>query len=262
MITEETTGLAAERAAAIRGIVQSRGGVRVDELCEEFHVSPATIRRDLTELDRRGYLRKVHGGAVAIDGRLSEPRFEDKAAVAAPEKQAIAEAAAQYVQANDCIYLDGGSTVLALALLLVNVHPLTVVTNSLRVAGALSAGSPKLILIGGELRRLSQTFVGPLTQPSIDQVHVDRAFMGTIGMSLDDGMTTTDPAEAFTKRLIMDHATQVFLLADSSKFGKVAFASAGSLQAIDVLITDSGIDTHFERQLNRRGLDIIKAAPH
>ncbi|MCE9612961.1 MAG: DeoR/GlpR family DNA-binding transcription regulator [Lentisphaerae bacterium] len=259
MITSETTSLPAERFKRILDAVKTRRAVRVDDLCAELGVSAATIRRDLVELDRSGQLRKVHGGAVSLEGRLEEPIFDDKAAEAAAEKRAIATVARTYIQPNDCIYLDGGSTILALAEKLVDMHPLTVVTNSLRVATALASGSPRIMLVGGELRRLSQTFVGPLTQPMIEHVHVDKAFMGTLGLTLEDGMTTTDPAEAFTKRLIMQRASQVFLLADSRKFGKVAFAHAGSLQELDIIITDSKLDTHLERELMRQGLELIKA---
>lgn len=260
MINSASNSLAVERLDRIRELLKAHPAVRVEELCAELHVSPATVRRDLNVLHRHGQLRKVHGGAVSIEGRLAEPIFDDKAAEAAPQKRAIAQAALAHIKPNDCIYLDGGSTVLSLAELLATMHPLTVVTNSLRVAMALASASPRIILIGGDLRRLSQTFVGPLTQPMIDQLHVDKAFMGTLGLSLEEGMTTTDPAEAFTKRLVMQRATQVFLLADSRKFGKVAFAQVGSLQQVDMLITDEHLDDHIERQLKRLGVELIKAA--
>ena len=259
MIFTDTTTLAPQRFDQILDLVKARRAIRVEELCGELSVSAATIRRDLTELDRRGYLRKVHGGAVTLAGGLAEAVFDDKTAEAAPEKLAIAHAARRFIQPNDCIFLDGGSTVLALAHLLTDVHPLTVVTNSLRVAMTLSQANPRLILVGGDLRRLSQTFVGPLTQSIIEQLHVDRAFMGTIGLTVTEGATTTDTAEAFTKRLVIQHATQVVLLADSSKFGKVAFAHAGNLDQFDILITDSKLESATERQFNRQGLELIKA---
>jgi DeoR family fructose operon transcriptional repressor len=151
--------------------------------------------------------------------------------------------------------------VLALAHLLTDRAGLTVVTNSLRVAGALSGSGPRVLLVGGELRRLSQTFVGPLTQPLIEQLHFDKAFMGTIGLSVDEGMTTTDPAEAFTKQLVMQHAKHVFLLADSSKVDKVAFANAGSTDDIDTLITDEGVDRSIARKMKQRSVDVVIAKP-
>ncbi len=262
MRTKEATGsLLEERLAAIEQSLDQRRSVRVEALCAEFGISSATARRDLNELQRRGRVRKVHGGAVRVEGRLEEPLFDDKAEVAAPEKEAIARAALDLIQPNECIFLDGGSTVLALARLLADRQPLTIVTNSLRVAMSLAGATPRVVVVGGELRRLSQTFVGPLTQPAIESLHVDKAFMGTIGLAVEAGITTTDPGEAFTKRLIMQHASQVILLADSRKCGKVAFAQAGRLDDLDALITDPGIDPHLERHLKRQGVEVILARP-
>ncbi len=238
--------------------MRQRGVVRVDELAELLAVSPATVRRDLAELDLRGVVRRVHGGAVAVEGRLEEPGFEDKAETNAKEKLAIAEEALTFVSSNDCIYLDGGSSILAFARLLTDMKNLTVVTNSLRVAMTLAGGGPRLVLVGGELRRISQTFVGALTGPVMDQLHVDKAFMGTIGLSLEQGLTTTDPNEAFTKRMVMEHAEQVFLLADSSKLGKVAFAHSGGVDDVNVLITDKAADKDLCRKLQKQSVNVIR----
>ena len=259
MITHETTGLAAERREKIRTLVRQRNVVRVDELCEELGVSAATVRRDLGELDLHGQIRRVHGGAIDAGQRLEEQVFDDKASVAAKQKQRIAEQALQFVGANDSVFLDGGSTVLALARLLANRSNITVVTNSLRVAGTLSGRGPRMILVGGELRRISQTFVGSLTQPMIDSLHVDTAFMGTIGLSTAKGLTTTDPREAFTKGLVMHHARRVILLADSSKIGKVSFARFGTLEEADVLITDGAARRKDTRAPGQRGVEIVIA---
>jgi len=258
MIISKTTGLAAERLEKTRRILVQRRIVRVDDLSRELGVSPATIRRDLSELDRRGHVRRVHGGAVATESSMAEPGFEDKAAIAAREKQRIAAAALQFVKPEDSIFLDGGSTVLALARLLGDMDRLTVVSNSLRVAGLFSGKGPRMILVGGEFRRLSQTFVGSLTKPLIDQLHVDTAFIGTIGLSGEDGMTTTDPREAFTKEQIIANARRVVLLADSGKVGKVSFVRFGSFDSIDVLVTDKGIGTEAKR-FRKRGLKVITA---
>jgi len=136
---------------------------------------------------------------------------------------------------------------------------LTVVTNSLRAAHELAGRGPRLILIGGALRRLSQTMVGPLTRCVLRELHVDKAFMGTIGLTLKEGLTTTDPSEAYTKELVMSQARQVILLADSGKAGKVAFARAGRLENVHVLVTDKGLDKNFAKELIKKGIKVIKA---
>lgn len=238
MSTDATTGLAAERHQRIRDLLRGQRVARVDELSEVLKVSPATIRRDLEELERHGVLQRVHGGAVASEGTPEEPLFDDKTSIAASEKEAIAEAALPFLGPRDTIYLDGGSTVLALARRLQCFPQLTVVTNSLRVAHAFSGTGPRVILAGGELRRLSQTFVGPLSRHVLASTNFAVAFVGTVGLSFADGLTTTDPAEAFTKELAIAHAQRVVLLSDSAKFGKTSLARFATASDLDVLITD------------------------
>jgi DeoR/GlpR family transcriptional regulator of sugar metabolism len=99
--------------------------------------------------------------------------------------------------------------------------------------------------------------VGPLTRPVLNELHLDKAFMGTIGFALNEGLTTTDPSEAFTKKLVMGQARQVIVLADSSKAGKVSFASAGRWESVHVLITDKKPD--FAKDLVGKGIKIIRA---
>ena len=257
MSNVNSKGLAAERFQRIRDMLKKNGVMRVNKLSHGMRVSPATIRRDLLQLDRQGLVRRVHGGAVCVETLLDEPLFDDKAAISEKEKQKIAEKSLSLIKPNETIFLDGGSTVSALARLLTDMHNLTVVTNSLRVAGVFSGNGPKMILVGGEFRRLSQTIVGPLTHSLLDQLNVDTAFMGTIGISADDGMTTTDSREAYTKSMVMSHARQVVLLADSSKIGKVSFVKFGSSDNVDILITDSGADKNELNKIRKKGITVI-----
>jgi len=114
-----------------------------------------------------------------------------------------------------------------------------------------------MIMVGGEFRKLSQTFVGSLSKCLLSQIHVDTAFMGTIGFSLQEGLTTTDPREAHTKELVMSNARQVILLADSSKVGKVSFVKFGALEDVDVLITDNGADKKLLARLKKTGIKVL-----
>ncbi len=253
----DAIGLAAERQEKIRKMLKREGVVRVEQLCAAMSVSPATIRRDLADLDQRGLARRVHGGAVSLQSVLDEPVFDDKTGIAAREKQSIADEALKYVKNSDSIFLDGGSSVLALARLIADMQGITVVTNSLRVAATLSSHGPRCILVGGELRRISQTFVGPLTEPMLSGLHLDTAFMGTIGLSEENGYTTTDPAEAFTKRLVIARARNVVALADSSKLGKESFSHFADLNQIGTLITDSSADAAIVKRLSKQGVEVV-----
>ena len=251
--------LAPQRRQRIRSIVESRGAARLEELSTALGVSQATVRRDLDELAAEGKVRRVHGGVVALDERSSEPHFDDKAVEASAEKERIAARAIGLLSPDDTVYLDSGSTVLAAARLLRGWDRLTVVTNSLPAAVELSGRGPRLIVVGGEFRERSRALVGPLTHSLLESIHVDRALMGTYALSLEDGMTTTDPAEASTKELVLGRAREVILLADSRKMGTRSLVSAGRLEAIDILVTDDRIDDVAVRELEQRGITVIKA---
>ncbi len=247
-----------ERLELAMAMIRERRTVRIDDICDGLGVSAPTARRDLERLEQGGLIRRVHGGAVLIERLLDEPLFDDKTAMAGRQKKAIALAAARIVGEDETLYLDGGSTVLELARLLRDRTNLNIVTNSLRTALELSGSGPKVTLIGGRLRRRSQTMVGPLTSHVLCQLHFDKAFMGTIGVTIDDGMTTTHPDEAYTKRLAMEHSSEVILLADSSKIGKISFAHAGGVESISTIVTDSGADADFLKRIRKMKINIIK----
>ena len=256
MIREISTDLAPERRERMRALIRHSGVARVQDLRRDLKVSVATVRRDLEVLEEEGRIRRVHGGAMSLESRLEEVVFDAKAGMASREKLRIAEEAVKLVNLGDSVYLDGGSTVLQLARLLASRSDLTVVTNSLRAAGELAEAGPRVILTGGELRRLSQTMVGPLAGSVLDRVRVDKAFMGTMGFSLEDGLTTTDPNEAHVKALVQEQARQVILLADSGKAEKVAFARVAEPEAVDVFISDKQLPASFAKALRKRGLKV------
>lgn len=182
-----------------------------------------------------------------------------KAVSAAAEKERIAAATLGLLGPEDTVYLDSGSTVLALARLLHGWDRLTVVTNSLPVVVELLGQGPRLIVVGGEVRSRSRAIVGPLTRLLLSELWVDRAIMGTFALSFDNGLTTTDPAEAYTKELVMRRAREVILLADHTKLGSRSFARSGALNDVDVLVTDEGTDERSLKALTRLGVRVVVA---
>jgi DeoR/GlpR family transcriptional regulator of sugar metabolism len=217
-------------------------------------VSEATVRRDLHDLDERGLLTRVRGGATLVEDSREEPLFADKEGKQTAEKERIARLALALIEDHESIYLDGGSTVLALARLLGERNDLTIVTNSLMAAAELMESPHRLILVGGEFRAISRTLVGPLTQPIASSLNVDKAFMGTIGFVAADGLTTTDPSEAFTKTEIMKRAGKVILLADHTKLGKRSLARSEG--TIHTLVTDQ-IDPELHARLRDLDIEVI-----
>ena len=248
--------LSAERESLICRSLTA--GVRtIAELSNELQVSEATVRRDLETLEKQGVIRRVYGGAELLRKRHTEPLYEEKASLHALEKARIAETAVKFVQEGDTIFLDGGSTVLEMARRLPSLRDLTVVTNSLMAAAELMEKNFHLILVGGAFRSLSRTLVGPLTSKILESLTISKAFLGTIGLEAERGISTTDPNEAYTKELVMKRSDKVFLLADSSKFGVSSFVFSGDSADIDVLVTDSALSQAAQKQLKTKNIEVI-----
>ena len=250
--------LTAEREQRILSLLRQSEVMSVGELSAALGVSQATLRHDLNSMHERGLLSRFHGGATMKADVAQEQLFSDKENQLGEEKARIAEAALALIHDHDRIYLDGGSTILHLAKLLVDKKDLTIVTNSLMAAFVLMESGHRLILTGGEFRALSRTLVGPLSASILDGLTVEKAFMGTLGFTLADGLSTSDAGEAFTKRLVMQRARQVILLADHTKLGVNSFVNTGKLEDVDILVTDALSET-FKNHLEQSGTQVIIA---
>ena len=236
------------------------GGIRtIAELSARLGVSEATVRRDLQSLEERNLVRRVHGGAEPVrHGSKGELLFNEKTSLHAAEKELIAQRAMDFIQDNDAIFLDGGSTVLALVRKLKERNNLTIVTNSLMAASELMETSHRLILLGGEFRPRSRTLVGPLTSRVLESLAIHTAFLGTMGFTVESGISTSDPNEAYTKELVMKRAEQVILLADSSKLLAPSLAGSGSTDDIDLIISDENVSEDLISRLAKKHIDVIR----
>ncbi|HET8718984.1 MAG TPA: DeoR/GlpR family DNA-binding transcription regulator [Nocardioidaceae bacterium] len=236
--------LAAERQARILQEVQAKGAVRVSDLSRLLEVSDMTIRRDLDILASQNRLSKVHGGAT-VPSTLStdEPGFEAKWQRETAEKEAIASAAAQLVRPGSAIGLSAGTTTWTLAHHLRHSPDLTVVTNSMRIAGVLHSGGPQApnVVLTGGVRTPSDALVGSLAVTSLKLLHLDIVFLGVHGMDRDAGFTTPNLAEADTNQAFVAAGRQLVVLADHTKWGTVGISTIVPLDRADVLITDDGL---------------------
>jgi DeoR/GlpR family transcriptional regulator of sugar metabolism len=252
--------LNSQREQRIIELLQEHDVMTVKALSDALSVSAATVRRDLQTLHEKGLLRRVRGGATLRSLHRVEPLFHDKESWNHEAKQLIAERALEMINDHERIYLDGGSTILLLARLLDERQDLTVVTNSLMAADQLMGSKHRVILVGGEVRSLSRTLVGPLSESVIRELYVDKAFMGTIGFMPSDGISTTEPAEAFTKTCVMRHANEVILLVDSSKIGVPSFARSGGIDDLDVLVTEK-IGFELREEVEQQGVRVVLTNP-
>jgi DeoR family fructose operon transcriptional repressor len=251
---------AAERQAQILSAARQHGRVDVLSLAEEMHVTPETVRRDLTALERVGVLRRVHGGAMPVERFGFEPNVATRENRQGPEKERIARAALAELPTDGSILLDAGTTTARLAGLLPIDRKITVLTHCLPIAVALSAfANVNLHFLGGSVRSVTLAAVGEWTLRSLRDVTADVAFLGTNGITLDRGLSTPDLIEAATKRAISGAARRTVVLADHTKFGRVEFAHVLGLEQVDMVITDSGLDPAIAERVEALGPKVVLA---
>src|SRR3954469_24828589 len=217
-------GVQVERLDAIRSHLYTHGFSNIQKLADAVGASLATIRRDLTVLEREGAIDRVHGGARIAEGSSVEMAFQERAKRNLGAKRAIAAAAYDLCLPHATIFLDAGTTVLQLARLIrVNPLPLRIFTNGLAVAQEfLNVPNLEVVLIGGALRSENASLVGPQAEAMLDGLWFDQLFLGVSAIGTDGVAYSVDSAEASLNRCMLSRSAQCFLLADSSKFGTMA----------------------------------------
>ena len=253
---------AEERQQAIAQLISRRGRLSVVQLAEEFAVTTETVRRDLSTLDRMGVVRRVHGGAVPA-GSLTviESGVVERDQSNTQAKEAIANAAVRLLPPPDSVVvIDAGTTTARFAAALPRDHRLTVITHAVPVATRL-AGLPQiqLHLLPGRVRPATHAAVGAETVAALADLRADIAFVATNGLTLGHGLTTPDTDEAASKRAIIACARKTVVLADSTKLGVETAVRFATLDSVDVLVTDSGIDTQDRRALEQAGIEVVIA---
>lgn len=244
--------LVAERYDKIVQLVNERGSIRVTELSELCQVTEETIRRDLDRLEQAGRLRRSHGGAVSVKDQQPEIPYFEREVMRADEKKRIAEEAVKLIQPKDRILLDASTTAWYMAASMPDI-PLTVLTNSIKVAMELSSKEKiEVISTGGILASRSLSYVGPLAERSLDAYHVDKAFFSCKGVHLERGISESNELQARIKHKMVGMADQVILLADSSKFGVQAFTHVADLSDIHTIITDGRVSSELLLQLKEK----------
>lgn len=233
--------LAEGRREAILEVLQAQRAVTVAEIEERFGVSPMTARRDLAELERQGHARRTHGGAVLPSTSSHEDSFSARMATATAAKRALAVAAAALVEDGEALFLDSSTTAYHLTEVLIrDDRPVTVVTNSLPIIDLIAGNAREtieLIVAGGQLRRISRSFVGPVAVEALKRHWTDRAFLSVKGIAPDGTLTDADPLEAEVKRTMIGQAGKATLLVDGGKLDRRGLSVIGPVSdCSDVLV--------------------------
>ena len=251
------------RRRQILDLVKSEGSAHVTALARTFGVSTVTIRNDLAQLEKAGQLLRDRGGAITAPAPRQVrhlPGLNERAALNLEAKQRIGKAAALLVQPGDTIIMDAGTTVVEMAPHLGATRPLTVVTNALNVALTIGTTTEaQVILLGGTLSREAASSIGPLTEQTLADLTVQKVFLGTQALDLDDGLTDTTLEIAQVKRAMIKAAKQVILLADSAKWNHTGFIKVAQLAEIDVLISDEKLPETARTSIERLGIRLIVA---
>lgn len=218
------------------------GQVSVQDLVRRLGVSDITVRRDLAALERQGKLLRVHGGAVPNERVAFEFSFKEKEARNRLAKEAIARAAARLARPGSAVFVDTGTTGLAVGRALRAVRPRVIVTTNLCVALEYVGQSEIEVLVpGGSVGRLSPDVYGEWTIEALSNVSVDLAFLGCDSVSWKDGFYTTDAHSAAISRLVLGRSRQAYLTADSSKFGRRSLCRIAGLNELAGIVTDRGL---------------------
>lgn len=250
---------AEERKTLIIEYINRRKKATVQELCDSFSVSSATIRNDLRELEKTKQILRTHGGAILPAKAGFEPLANEKGVQNLEAKRSIADCALGMIDSGDTIILDTGSTTIELAKILFKKSNITVVTNDLAIAMILEDHpTAQIILVGGKVRKQFHSTVGTYGKDILRGLSVDKAFMGANSFSLEKGASTPDLQQAEMKSQMIAISTKVVLLIDRTKFGRNSFVQFGPIDSIGCLVTDS-IAEMDRLMLEERGIEIVVA---
>ena len=249
-----------KRQGEIYQIIKERLCINVSDLISMFDVSAATIRKDLTLLERVGLVFRTHGEVHIATQRESITPFETRGCLHADAKRAIAKAAVSEIHDGESIILDSGSTTLEIAKLLTDFQQLTVITNSLPAAMVLSTSKVTVTLVGGLLLGKNLSVQGPESERYLKQVEVDKAFIASTGVRRNIGLVASNALEASVKNCMMKAARKVYAVLDSSKFSISSIELFADFSEIDAIITEKPIaDSQQAIRFRELGTQVIVA---
>lgn len=239
--------LAEKRQQVILDLLQQDGVVKLQDICNRTTSSESSIRRDLQVLEDQGRLVRIHGGAKVKQSLQRELDMVGKSTQNISDKQEIAQYVASLIQDDDVLYLDAGTTTLALIPFLKQKHRLTVVTNGVEHAACLADLNIRTFLLGGQLKNTTKAIVGVEAVRNLANFRFNKAFLGINGIHEKYGLTTPDPEEAEVKRTAIDRSEQSYVLADASKFNCVSFTKVAATNVVTIITNQlpDNIKSHF-----------------
>jgi DeoR family fructose operon transcriptional repressor len=250
---------APERHRAIKEIVRKHRRMTFIELQRLLEVSPATLRRDLTELEQAREIIRVHGGVLDPGYARSEVSFDERLLRNRAAKKTIAVKAVSLVPSGASVFVDAGSTCIEVGKALLGRKDVRLITHSLALLEAAFHEETPILCIGGELRKVSGAFTGGTALGALDKIHADIAFIGASGLDPERGCTTTELSEAEVKSAILSKATRRILLADQTKWKNSSTVRFAQWSDLTDWITDKAPPAGETKQVRATGLKIHQA---
>ncbi len=255
--------LAVKRRNKIIEILKEKGEISTKYLQKILYVSGATIRSDLAELEEKGIIKRIHGGAV-LNENINIPNsyidLHSRSKKNINEKKAIASLAVEFVRDNQTIFCDASSTILYLISRLEKHPNLTIVTNGIFTALTIKQSlTADVILLGGSFRQESGAIEGLLSQDILKKLHGDIMFTSAHGFSLEEGLTDFNLYEVELKKKMVEKTQKLIALVDHTKIGNISTTSFAGIEEIDVLITDDNVSSEVIEKIRRKGIEVLVA---
>lgn len=252
--------LANQRRLKIFELLKEDGSAKVIRLAKIFKVTEVTIRQDLEKLEQEGLIIREHGGAFLKNMEDNVRSFIPLNTDNMDKKTAIGKKAASLIENGDTIILDSGSTTTEIAKQILGKKGLTVITNALNIALLLGADPGiEVMVTGGEFKPPTLSLTGQKAADFLENIHVDKLFLATAGISLRSGLTYPSISDITVKKAMIEAADVTYLVADSTKIGRNSLASLGALSLIDYLITDPDIDPKHLEIFTENEVEVILA---
>ncbi|MFJ5778421.1 DeoR/GlpR family DNA-binding transcription regulator [Streptomyces sp. NPDC093094] len=248
-----------ERRREIVRAARRDGSVDVNDLATRLGVARETVRRDLRALEGHGLVRRTHGGAYPVESAGFETTLAFRATSHVPEKRRIAAAAAELLGDAETVFVDEGFTPQLIAEALPTDRPLTVVTASLPVAGALAgAENTSVLLLGGRVRPGTLATVDHWTTRMLAGFVLDLAYIGANGISREHGLTTPDPAVGEVKAQAVRAARRTVFVGAHTKFGAVSFCRFAEVVTLEAIVTSTLLPSAEAHRYSLLGPQIVR----
>lgn len=251
----------ARRIQQIKNITFEKGSISLDELCEIFGVSKNTIRRDVNILEKEGSIKKVYGGIQAVE-QVSLLPFDQREIKHAQEKEIIGQQASLLVDNGDIIFIDSGTTTSQLMKYLPKDIQCTILTTSLNVIEQCDAfPNITLIVVGSIYKRSTRSFIFPQPGEALEGYNINKAFLACTGLSIENGLTNSDPLEQEIKRTVCSLAKQLIVLADHSKYDQPTLLTYSPLDSIHYFVTDVEPPSEYQQFFNEYNIHVLAGDP-